>query len=136
MEGDYDNARMWYHDCKDGEVFQVVWGKDGKGFKDVMEEREEFGKGGKREGEMDGGQRFLNGVQAFGRGGKKVRSAEEEAELEKESRREIEAVVNFCVRKFGEGRWEDASSAWVKNSEEIQDLSDKQINGNEGHRKF
>ena len=29
IEGDYDNARAWYRDVKDSEVFLAVWGEDG-----------------------------------------------------------------------------------------------------------
>jgi hypothetical protein len=29
IEGDYENARAWYRDVKDSEVFHVVWGESG-----------------------------------------------------------------------------------------------------------
>tara|TARA_R110002003_G_scaffold214_9_gene16080 strand:- start:11493 stop:12152 length:660 start_codon:yes stop_codon:yes gene_type:complete len=50
--------------------------------------------------------------------------------------REMQGVLEWCKRKFGEGRWEDASSAWVKNSEEINEISESMTSGGEGFRKF
>ncbi|KAJ5038740.1 uncharacterized protein L3040_006420 [Drepanopeziza brunnea f. sp. 'multigermtubi'] len=160
IEGDYDNARMWYSDVAAGEggeedgcggadgggggagsLYGKVWEGGGKTFKDVGEggsgggEAGDFGAGGRREGELDAGQRFLNAVQAF-KEGKGGRDEAEMGRLVGESRREIGAVVEWCVGRFGEGRWEDARSAWVKNSEEVQKMSDDMINGDKGFRKF
>lgn len=133
IEGDYDNARMWYSDVAEAEIYQQIWGK-GKIFKEVKEQREEYGFGRVREGELDEGQRFLNRVQEYK--GNREKSGIQQGELETESRREIEAVIKHCREKFGTERIEDASDAWVENSEEIQKMSDDQINGDKGHRKF
>lgn len=145
VEGDYDNARMWYSDVKkegDGkELYAQIWGSEGKGFKELGEElqkvtfveRKEWGQGGSRETELDKGQQFLNAVQGFKIGKK---NEEKQEKLESESKREIDTVVEWCVEKFGSERWVDASEAWVKNSEEIQKMSDDQVNGDSGRRKF
>lgn len=133
MEGDYDNARMWYTDVKESEIYQQIWGR-GKGFKEIKEEREEYGFGGAKEDELDAGQRFLNRVQALKVQG--VKGGLSRGDLEAESRKEFDAVVEYCVEKFGAGRLVDARDAWVKNSEEISKMSEDQVNGNKGHRKF
>ena len=108
VEGDYDNARAWYGDVESSEVYESVWRQ-----------------------RKDDGKAFVDKVQAF------VKKGEgDEEELARESRREIEGVVEFCRRKFGEGKVEDASEAWVKNSEKIKGIAEKQLVGGEGFRKF
>jgi hypothetical protein len=53
-----------------------------------------------------------------------------------ESRREIEYVLEDCVRKFGTGRMQDASEAWVQPSDEIRKMGEDQVSGSSGRRKF
>ncbi len=156
IEGDFDNARYWYSDVAkdaaaddddDGRpdtLYRRIWGCDGKTFKELGDgigdipfcKRSEYGKSGSREWELDQGQRFLNAVQAFKEMKTGARGDDVERGLMAESRREIEGVVRWCVERFGTGRWEDASGAWVKNSEEVQRMSDEQVNGDKGVRKF
>ena len=45
-------------------------------------------------------------------------------------------MLEWCVKKFGDGVWEDARDAWVDNSEEISKMSEDQTLGDSGHRKF
>lgn len=116
VEGDYDNARAWYGDVEESEIYESVWGKGGEG---------------EREQENGRGKGFIDRIQ------KLVKEREgDEASLAEESRREIEGVIEFCKKKFGEGKVEDATGAWVKNSEKIQGIAEKQLVGGEGFRKF
>jgi hypothetical protein len=45
-------------------------------------------------------------------------------------------VLMWCRDKFGEGEWKDASSAWVKNSEEVSEMSKDMVSGGKGFREF
>ena len=56
--------------------------------------------------------------------------------LEGTVREEVGRVVEWCVGKFGAGEWGDASSAWTKNSEEVQRMSDSMVAGGKGYREF
>lgn len=56
--------------------------------------------------------------------------------LEKESRREIEGVIEFCRKKFGDEELKDASDVWVQPTKDISDIAEKMITGGEGWRKF
>ncbi|KAL2064887.1 hypothetical protein VTL71DRAFT_4027 [Oculimacula yallundae] len=163
IEGDYDNARMWYSDVakdeseSDENIYENVWGNvrgddggeqgmDGKGktFKDLGEgikevkfsERKEYGWGGSKERELDAGQRFLNAVQAFKETKAALRNEEVGKRLQVESKREIETAVEWCERKFGSEKWEDAREAWVVNGEEVAKASDAMLRGDKGTRKF
>jgi hypothetical protein len=128
IEGDYDNARAWYSDVKESEVYQKVWGKDGKTFKEVKEVKED-----KTNKDLDAGQKFLNKVQAFKESEGKEGS---EQDLLSESKREFDLVMEYCEKKFGTEKMVDASSAWVKNSDEIRQMGEDQVSGDSGQRKF
>ena len=108
VEGDYDNARAWYSNVEDSEVFKHTW------------------VGGKKEARA-----FIDSVEGFV---KKRKGAKES--LEEESLREIKAVVKFCREKFGEGEMQDARDAFVSMSENHQKMSEEMINGGKGFRKF
>ena len=66
---------------------------------------------------------------------RKEHLGDEEA-LERESRREIEAVIQWCRDKFGEGEMKDATKEWVQPSKEVKDIGEKMITGGEGWRVF
>lgn len=139
-EGDFRNARLWLGDVGDacagfrpkkrgegvrleGGVAEACAGGEGVG-----ESLVEFVYGG--EG-VEGGLGLVDAVEAFrkeGRGG-------EEA-LEGRIREEMRRVGEWCVRKFGEGECVDATAAWVKNSEEVQEISNDMVSGGKGYRKF
>ncbi|KAI6714519.1 hypothetical protein JHW43_002937 [Diplocarpon mali] len=148
VEGDLDNARAWYSDvAREGaELYARVWGGGGATFKDLDEgvreaafafgERREYGSGGAREGELDAGQRFLNAVQAFKETRARARGDEDGERLARESRREIETLVEWCVQRFGTETWADARDAWVRNGEEVQKMSDEMVGGDKGRRTF
>jgi hypothetical protein len=60
----------------------------------------------------------------------------ERGSLEETVREEMERVVEWCSKKFGTGEWRDARSAWTKNSEEVQRMSDLMVSGGKGFREF
>lgn len=128
IEGDYNNARYWYSDVQESEVYRKVWGANGKTFKEVE------GKDGRDTCEiqdMNEGQKFLNKIQSF-----KEKKGGSRDELERESARELDIVVQWCVDKFGTERMTDATEAWAKNSDEIRQMGEDQVSGDAGRRKF
>ncbi|KAK5688204.1 hypothetical protein LTS10_000182 [Elasticomyces elasticus] len=92
VEGDYRNAEAWYGNVAETECFQHAWGGE-HGLEDAKA--------------------FIRRIEKLRK--EKVGSLEE---LEAESKREIDAMVEWCKRKFGTGKMEDASQAWVEPSEE------------------
>lgn len=146
IEGDLNNARCWYSDVNGSEVFTKVWG-EGKTFKEFRDsvdagdsaekwQESSYGVRGENEGILDEGQRFLNRVQAFQKMKAKDRTDEEKRRLEEESMREINGVIEWCKEKFGVEKWQDASSAWVENDDEIKGISQEMLSGDKGRRKF
>ena len=125
IEGDYDNARAWYSDVQDSDIYKKVWGSGGISWKAAKE-------GAKDIEVLDDGQQFLNAVQRCKESAGKYRREE----LEGESRREIEGVMNYCVDKFGTHRVEDANVAWVKPSDCVKLMGEEQVSGNAGRRVF
>ena len=108
VEGDYANARAWYRNVEDSEVFRAVWPEGNAAATDFIARIEKLRK--QREGDI--------------------------VALQKESRREIEAVINFGREKFGEAEVRDASDIWVQPSKEHKDMSSAMIIGGEGGRTF
>ena len=118
IEGDYDNTRAWYGDVADSEVFTKVW------------------KGGKEEAF-----KFVRRVEVLRKERKSEGwhddDGEERQDLEKESGREIDAVVQFCVDKFGTERWADVSSEWAQpRGGKVAEQKQKMVVGGEGFRNF
>ncbi len=126
IEGDYDNARIWYRDVADSEVFKHTW--------DTVDEA--LGFIGDVQSLKNGGA----GSGGSGSGNKKKGGGEGEGknkeELEAKSRREFEKVIEWCEKRFGTDTWEDGTKAWVKNSEKISEISQDMVTGDSGHRKF
>lgn len=91
-----------------------------------------------------GAEGFVDRVDEFvktkgGRGKKGLEEGEgkgEGEELERESVREIEAVVEFCRGKFGEGEVADARGAFVRNDCGIREMGREQVLGGKGFRRF
>lgn len=130
IEGDYDNTRAWYFDVQDSECFTSIWGEA------TDEERKEAEsiKDQYRVGKVPAQRKprdFLDRVETL----KKKKQGDKEA-LEKESRREIEELMQWCMDKFGTDKFEDATKAWVGNSDEIKQISENMTTGNDGHRRF
>ena len=109
IEGDYDNARAWYGNVSDSDVFTKTWpgGKD-----------EALG--------------FIARVEGLKKGGDGC----DAEELGKRSLEEIKEVVEWCKERFGEQRVEDASGAWVKPDEANRQMAEEMVSGGEGFRKF
>ena len=108
IEGDYRNAEAWYGDVSESECFKRCWPS---GLEDAKD--------------------FLHGVEKL----RKEKVGDEKA-LERESGREIEALVGWCKEQFGTGRMEDATQAWVKPPEELKETMANMVVGGEGWRKF
>ena len=107
IEGDYDNARAWYSNVSESEVFGRAWESEDKA------------------------REFIGGVEDLVKKGKGDRH-----NLEKESEREIKAVVEFCREKFGEGEVRDARAAWVKPGEDHRRMGEEMVTGGKGFRQF
>jgi hypothetical protein len=137
-EGDFDNARAWIGDVGDAcEGFVPKKKQEGERLDEGVFERV---KGVKEEekslveyvyGDTEPG-KLIDDVEAFR--SKKAGGSEEE--IEERIRGELGRVLEWCKGKFGDGEWKDASSAWVKNSEEIQAMSNEMTSGDKGFRKF
>lgn len=107
IEGDYDNARAWYKNVHESEVFAKVW-----------------------EGEEQA-REFIGRVEVL------VKKKEgDKEELEKESLKEIKAVVEYCRAKFGDQEVKDATDAWVKPGEHHRKIGEDMVSGDKGFRKF
>lgn len=128
VEGDCDNARAWYADVRDAkdENDGQSGSEEGKRLMDHVWGQESAPQGGWKD--------LIDGVQSLARSIKAQNKRDES--LERRSLREIQAVVEWCRRKFGDGRWEDASAAWVRPSEKIREIGKNQVVGGEGWRKF
>ncbi|KAL8692517.1 MAG: hypothetical protein Q9224_003937 [Gallowayella concinna] len=108
IESDYDNARAWYDNVSESDVFTHTW-PGGKG------------------GALD----FIARVEKLKKEGKGDKES-----LEKESLNEIKKVVEWCRQQFGDKRMEDASGAWVKPDENNRKMAEDMVSGGEGFRNF
>ena len=112
IEGDYRNAEAWYGNVHESEAFQNSWpGENGQGLEDAKT--------------------FIGKVESL-----RKRKVGDTQELEKESGREIDALVQWCKENFGTGRFEDATKAWVEPGEHERAIAAKMIVGGEGWRNF
>ena len=82
---------------------------------------------------VDGAKKLIDDVEGFRR---RKGGESEEGRLNERIREEMERVLEWCVKKFGTDRCTDASSAWVKNSEEVQKISNDMVSGGKGYRDF
>ena len=101
------DARPRYGNVADSEVFKSAWSS------------------------LDDAREFITKIEAL----RKQHQGNED-ELEKESRREIEAVISWCRKKFGEGEMRDASEVWVQPSKEHREMGQQMVIGGEGWRTF
>ena len=108
IEGDFDNARAWYKNVAESTVFKEAW------------------KGGVEEATG-----FIGKVEALVKKGEGSKE-----ELERESLREIKAVVEYCRGEFGEKEMPDATQAWVKPGEHTKKVGEEMVSGGEGFRNF
>ncbi|KAJ4378994.1 hypothetical protein N0V86_005871 [Didymella sp. IMI 355093] len=140
-EGDFRNARLWIGDVGDacegfkpkkrdeGErLDEDVAGKCGcEGIDESLVEHV-YGSEG-----VGGAKRLIDDVEAFR---KRKGGESEEGRLNERIRQEMTKVLEWCAKKFGTQTYADASSAWVKNSEEVQKISNDMVSGGKGHRDF
>ncbi|KAL9015929.1 MAG: hypothetical protein Q9185_006697 [Variospora sp. 1 TL-2023] len=115
VEGDYDNARAWYGNVAGSEVFEYVW-EEGGG--------------------LDAAKGFIGEVEGLRRRKEGKGEGEAVERLGEKSLWEVKRVVEWCAGRFGEGRWEDATSAWVRPSEEYRKMGEEMTSGGKGFRKF
>nr|POE79707.1 hypothetical protein CFP56_07772 [Quercus suber] len=108
VEGDYRNAEAWFADVADSAVFRRVWPAG-----------------------LESARGFVRRVERL-----RKEKVGDEAALRAESAREFEAVAGWCAERFGTGRWEDATAAWVEPSEENRKIASKMLVGGEGWRQF
>ena len=109
VEGDYDNVRAWYGDVAKSDVFKHVW------------------KGGLEEASA-----YIDKVEAL-----RKRKEGKKEELEGRSRDEIEGAIEWCVKKFGDGKWEDARGEYKQPDDEgHKKKGSDMVIGGEGFRTF
>ena len=127
VEGDYDNARAWYGNVEDSEVFKTVWA-DAAGTAGIA------GKAGE-----GGAWRLIDDVERLRKGSKVDKERINTEALGRRSLAEIRGVVAFCERKFGTGRVEDAREVWVlgeEGGEKEKTKMQEMVVGGEGWREF
>jgi hypothetical protein len=144
-EGDFRNARLWISDVGDacagfkpksrdnggeGEVLDGETAKGCRGGEGVETDLLSFVYGEKG---VEEGKRLIDDVESFR---KRKGGSDEEERLVQRIREEMGRVLEWCVKKFGTKPMNDASSAWVKNSEEVQKISNDMVSGGKGYRKF
>lgn len=138
-EGDFNNARAWIGDVRDAcEGYQPKKKDEGIKLDADVAERMKGAKG--VEGSLvifvyggDEPTKLVDDIETFR---KKKRDEGEQEALEKRIREELGKVLEWCKSKFGTEKMVDASSAWVKDSEEVQKMSNDMVSGDKGHRKF
>lgn len=140
-EGDFRNARLWTADIGDAcEGFKPKKKEEGEKLDaDVAKRCGCPGIEGSlvgfvyREEGVDGAKKLIDDVEGF----RKRRGGEsEEGRLNERITKEMGRVLEWCEKKFGTQTYTDASSAWVKNSEEVQKISNDMVSGGKGYREF
>lgn len=113
VEGDYENAKAWYASVHESECFARIWGE--------------------KEG-LHRAHAFIDDLRHL----KQTKAADVELKmnLQQESSREIDALVDWCKERFGTMKVEDATQVWVEPSEEHREMAKQMIVGGEGWRKF
>ncbi|KAG9195364.1 hypothetical protein G6011_00485 [Alternaria panax] len=140
-EGDFNNARAWISDVADAcEGYQPKHKEDGQ--KLDAEIVKQVGSNSSMPASLiefvygdEEPKSLIDAVEEF-RSRKKSDRRDDEEVIEKRMRNEVEKVLEWCKNKFGNEVFDDATKAWVKNSEEISKISGDMVSGGEGHRKF
>ena len=146
IEGDFDNNRAWLADVFDAARGRIKAAKlEGQ----TEEEREEVGRfllfvwgyplRSRRNEEAECGledarKRALVLTDEVGALRKK-REGEENG-LSAKCKEELERVLEWCEGKFGTERVVDATSAWAKPMEHVQEIGEDQVSGGKGWREF
>lgn len=108
VEGDYRNVEAWYGNVAESECFKHSW-----------------------PGGLEEGKAFIRQIEML----RKEKRGDRD-ELQQQSKREIDALVDWCKRQFGTARLDDATKAWVEPSEEHRKIASKMLVGGEGWRQF
>jgi len=140
-EGDFRNARLWNGDVGDAcEGWKPKKKDEGERLADeVAKQCGCLGVEGSLAGfvyeeeGVDGAKRLIDDVEGFR---KRKGGESEEGRLNERIREEMTKVLEWCAKKFGTDKYTDASSAWVKNSEEVQKISNDMVSGGKGYRDF
>ncbi|KAF1961211.1 hypothetical protein CC80DRAFT_232663 [Byssothecium circinans] len=142
-EGDFGNARAWASDVKDACEGWVPKHRGEKKLNDEVSKQilraaevdatlVEF----VYRGDVEGLGKIIDDVENFRNRSLKEKSSASEEAIENRIREEMERIISWCAQKFGSESWPDASTAWVKDSEEIQKVSNNMVSGDGGWRKF
>ncbi|EKM57389.1 uncharacterized protein PHACADRAFT_208459 [Phanerochaete carnosa HHB-10118-sp] len=157
VEGDYDNARVWYVEASG--LGERTNNKTDRGGEDAFVEfwssmaglvACEPGVGGAVEAAGGGAElarnaaiAFIERVQRLKENSKgQVQDAgagkEERRVLEQISKAELEAVVEWAAREYGWGTWHggDGSASYTESTEEQKEEMRRQQHGGEGFRQF
>jgi hypothetical protein len=123
IEGDIDNARCWYRDVSDSDVFTAVWSSsDTNGewatFLDSVEKHRDA-----HAGRIEASQ------------GQGI-DADEDIELSKISLWELKRLLEVLEARLGLDEMADSSKIWVQPDKEIGDKGNAMIVGGEGWREF
>lgn len=154
IEGDMANALAWYADVCESEPFVSFYG-DLKGSDDGLVKQhfeslpqlEQDELASPRPGESGAGDAklpaqpaariFVRAVQRFASTSKSSPGhTERQKALEVVSRAELDFLTEWCIKKFGTTKVEDASAAWTENDERTKEISARMVSGGEGYRKF
>ncbi|KAH0288591.1 hypothetical protein M436DRAFT_38255 [Aureobasidium namibiae CBS 147.97] len=128
IEGDFNNTRAWYYDVYNSEPFELVWGKATEDEEAEVEKKKSQGE--TKMPPQKSARDFVDSLEKLSKG-----QGDKEA-LAKESRREFDAILDWCTKKFGTAQHTDASKAWVQPSQEISQKGQDMVTGNDGFRKF
>ena len=116
QEGDYENTKLWNKEVVNSDCFKCIWGK--------------------KDDRLQAANNFLDNARALkkGEGGQDMSTEQ----LHNESSREIQALTEFCKKKFGTGQVNDAkeAGAWVDTSDEHKAVTANMVVGGEGWRQF
>lgn len=129
VEGDFNNTRAWYYDVYDSEPFELIWGKATDDEKAAVEKQKDDG--GRKMPPQKSAQDFVDRLEKLA----KNRQGDQDA-LSKESRREFDTLLDWCIKKFGTQKHTNASNAWAQPSQEISSKGQSMVTGNDGFRNF
>lgn len=141
-EGDFNNARAWISDVSDAcDGYQPKHRDNGQRLDSEVAEQV-----ASKSHISDSLTKFVYGdedavclvdaVETFRRQKQGHTREDEERQIEQRIRDEAGRILDWCKSKFGSGVWEDATKAWVKNSEEISKISGDMVSGGKGYRSF
>ncbi|KAJ9626621.1 hypothetical protein H2204_010009 [Knufia peltigerae] len=152
IEGDIENARAWYEDVKDEEVFEFVWRRrtteDEDELGDVDDEDETSND--YSTSPYESSRTFLSQVESYKNSilSSSVSTTNTTTTnnvdnidsikdiITQKSLGEFQRFMTFCEGKFGTSPVSDASSIWVSMSDKNKEQAANMITGGEGWREF